>query len=415
LRLRVARFLDLNLWVVPMMCMVGCVLLAILTLRVDRHYDYALIAQSLTGTPTDAQTLLTTIVSSMVTLITLVLTVMTLAVQLAMEQFSPRIVQALLRDRGNQISMGLFGGTAVYAFIAQSGIDDQKNHVPGVTVLMSYLLMLASLAVLVLYVSRSGQSLRASGLIDLVGDHFRTEVGRCPNLQGRPLPAPAQVVLSGGHGVIVAIDTDRLVRLAQGADTVLTLVPMMGDFVPGAAPLVRIHGDSTRLDHDRVRRAVLLGPERTHHDDPVFALTKLVEIAVRCARTDPGTSIQALDRIHDGLRDLVQRELHDGRYTDDEGQVRLEVRTVQWDGYVKLAFDEIIEVGAAVPKIDRRLRAALLDLASVSPPERRLELDRELEVLERAVARLDGHLAETARNADGQGFGSGGDLTHRRR
>ena len=109
----------------------------------------------------------------MVTLITLVLTVMTLAVQLAMEQFSARIVQALLRDRGNQISMGLFGGAAVH-----------------------------------------------DGLIDLVSGHFRSEVDRCPSLPGGPPPPPpADVVLSAGHGVIVAIDTDRLVRLAEHGDT----------------------------------------------------------------------------------------------------------------------------------------------------------------------------------------------------
>lgn len=78
---------------------------------------------------------------------------------------------------------------------------------------------------------------------------------------------------------------------------------------------------------------------------------------------DPATSVQALDRIHDGLRDLAHRRLHDGRYTDQEGQLRLIVRTLQWDGYVRLAFDEIREAGAGTPKIDRRLRAALLNLA----------------------------------------------------
>jgi hypothetical protein len=51
-----------------------------------------------TGPPTAAQTVLSTIATSMVTLITIVLTVTTVAVQLAMGQFSPRIVGALLQD-----------------------------------------------------------------------------------------------------------------------------------------------------------------------------------------------------------------------------------------------------------------------------------------------------------------------------
>jgi uncharacterized membrane protein len=182
LRLRITRFLDQNHWVLSMICVLGAIALALTTLAIDRRFNYSLVPETITGTATAAQTLLSTIVTAMVTLMTLVLTIMTLAVQLAMEQFSPRIVPALLRDRGNKLSMGLFGGAAAYAFIAASSIDDQNGRVPGLTVVISYLLMLASLVVLILYISRSGDALRAAGLIDLVGDHLQSEIEKLPQL-----------------------------------------------------------------------------------------------------------------------------------------------------------------------------------------------------------------------------------------
>jgi uncharacterized membrane protein len=409
LRLRIQRFFDLNLWVVPLSCVVVCMVLALLTVRIDRHYDYSLVPSSVTGTPGAAQALLNTIVSSMVTLITLVLTIMTLAVQLAMEQFSPRIVQALLRDRGNKLSMGLFGGAAAYAFIAVSAVDDENGRIPGLTVLISYLLMLASLAVLILYISRSGQSLRAAGLIDLVGNHFRHEVAKCPPMAGAAVAVADDAVPSGSHGVVVGVDEPRLVKIAESADVLLELVPMMGDFVPLDAPLVRVRGDPGAVNHRRVRRAILLGPERTHYDDPAFALTKLVEIALR-AGTDTTTTVQVIDRIEDGLRQLACRELHDGRYRDAAGQVRLVVRTIDWDGYVRLGFEEIRETAGDIPKIARRLRSALQDLVAVAPADRRAEPRRQLELLNRKTQQLEGEAARAADVADSQGFGSGRDV-----
>ena len=60
------------------------------------------------GTPTAVQTILSTAGSAMLTLTTIVLTVMTLGVQLAMQQFSPRIVRALLDDPAKAFKRGAF-------------------------------------------------------------------------------------------------------------------------------------------------------------------------------------------------------------------------------------------------------------------------------------------------------------------
>ncbi|WP_425433743.1 DUF2254 family protein [Nocardioides exalbidus] len=123
--------------------------------------------------------MLSTIVTSLVTLITLVLTAITVAVQLAMAQFSPRIVGALLRDRWSQPTHGLFAATLVYASLATPQIDDVAaggdGYMPGPTMLIAYLLMLVSIVALVLYVHHAGQTLRVAGLIDLVGDHLHEE------------------------------------------------------------------------------------------------------------------------------------------------------------------------------------------------------------------------------------------------
>jgi uncharacterized membrane protein len=87
-----------SLWFVPVMCVLAGAAISFGTISLDRAYDYQAIPQVLVGRPTSANAILTTIAVSMVSLAALVLTITMVVVQLAMGQFSPRIVQRILRD-----------------------------------------------------------------------------------------------------------------------------------------------------------------------------------------------------------------------------------------------------------------------------------------------------------------------------
>jgi uncharacterized membrane protein len=97
---RATRALWSTLWLVPLLCLAGGVVVALGTLAVDRRHDYRLVPHGLTGGPA-VEAMLSTFATSMVSLTTLVLTLV--AVQLAMGQFSstpqvPRRLRAALED-----------------------------------------------------------------------------------------------------------------------------------------------------------------------------------------------------------------------------------------------------------------------------------------------------------------------------
>jgi uncharacterized membrane protein len=177
--------------------------------------------------------------------------------------------------------------------------------------------------------------------------------------------------------------------MATDADCVLEPVPARGDFVPRGAPLFRVVGDPGALDRDEVARLVV-GNERSHTEDPAYGFRRLVDVAERSISApfnDPTTALEALDRLHDLLRQLIARPFPSIRHTDDQGRLRLLVPNLDWDGYFRLAFDEIRIAGTPSPQVTRRLAAALTDLASVAPPERRPALNRRLRLLSAAVHR----------------------------
>ncbi|MGY1830247.1 DUF2254 domain-containing protein [Geodermatophilus sp. SYSU D01180] len=425
--LRLQRFVRTSLWLLPIGCLAAGALLVVGTLAVDQATGYRLVPQSLTGTPSDAQTILSSFATAMVSLTSLVLTVTLVAVQLAMGQFSPRIVGALLTDRWSQLAIGLFGASFLVAVLTLREIrGSDTGTVPGLSMLLCYLLMLASIVVLVLFVHHIGQGLRVAGLIDLVGDRSREfivrEHGERPAVTGGP-----DEMVAARPGNVVRVDRPALVAAARRADCVLELVPVIGDFVVGGAPLFRVHPDTRspvsadgpsagRLRDTDVTRHVLLGPERVHTEDLAYGFRKLVDIAVRSIAqpfNDPTTTVQALHRLHDLLRQIAARPLPCGEHRDEDGVVRLLERTVSWDGYVRLAFDEIRLAGASEPQVTRKVCAALADLKSVAPPDRQEPLDRQLRLLTAAVRRAhdDDEDVLAALTPDTEGIGSGADVT----
>ena len=210
-------------------------------------------------------------------------------------------------------------------------------------------------------------------------------------------------------GVVVMIDVEGLIEQARRADDCFEMPVAVGDFVPRGAPLVAVPRQRA-LDQRAIRRMVLLDNERSHVGDAAYGLRKLVDIAERSIASspydDPVTAVQAIDRLHDGLRQLCLRQ-HPERTapTTSDGVLRLVTRELAWHGYVALAFEELVGLGSSSPVVARRLLAALDDLIAVAPPERRPPLEAQRRRL------LAGRGDEgTPLVPDVQGLGSGQDL-----
>ncbi|HEX2363298.1 MAG TPA: DUF2254 family protein, partial [Jiangellaceae bacterium] len=173
----------------------------------------------------------------------------------------------------------------------------------------------------------------------------------------------------------------------------------------------KVHGDPAALEDDDALGGLVLGLERTLDQDVAYGLRMLVDIAERSLADspflDPTTAVQAVDRLHDCLRQLAGRDFPDGLYRDEDGELRLIVPSMDWDAYVHLAFDEIRLAGAGSPQVPRRLRAALEDLIEVAPPERREVLRRQLDLLATSTdaAMKDERDVALALNEDRRGLG----------
>ncbi|NLX00315.1 MAG: DUF2254 domain-containing protein [Actinomycetales bacterium] len=96
---KILSHLRHGLWFIPLVYGVAGLILNVITTTLDSMTDFRLIPLSVIGGPDAALGILGAVAASMISLVATVLSITMVVVQLAMGQFSPRIVQTFLQDR----------------------------------------------------------------------------------------------------------------------------------------------------------------------------------------------------------------------------------------------------------------------------------------------------------------------------
>lgn len=421
-RFKLREALSTSLWFIPLLCVLGAIVLYLLASYVDRRHESWGSGLVFKGSAEGAHELLGAITSSVITFTAVVFSVTIVALQLASQQFSPRVLRTFLRDRPTQLTLGLFVATLTYAVLVLRDVrvetSRQEEFVPRLSVMLCLVVLAVSIAMFVVYLHHTARSLRVSTIIQSVAGETRAVIERLlpdepdpPSAVPRLLAAPVGVVRAERHGVVAAVSHQELARHASHGDVVVAVVPAIGDFVPRGAPLLEVYGNGDHLDERQLCGAVAITRERTMRQDPSFGFRQIVDIAVRALSpgvNDPTTAVQCLDELHDLLRIIGQRPAWSGQVRDGRGEVRVLVPQPTWSTYLSLALDEIRTAGARQLQITRRMRALLDDLEAVVPEERRAAVRVQIGKLDLAVVRSfgrDGQEEDLASAADPQGIG----------
>ncbi|MDP2847051.1 MAG: DUF2254 domain-containing protein [Humidesulfovibrio sp.] len=365
------------------------------------------------------------------------------AIQVAGGQYTPRIIATtLLRDKVIRSIVGLFAFTLLWTNRAMMQLGFDPN-VPQLQVFLAGMFGVASLIAFIVLIDYCAKLLRPVSLVGRVGQQGIQAIRNIyPNLttnvrtphghygkRGMPLPpwraggvtaamspaverGPADRTIShaGQSAIVLAVNLQKLVHEAQRADSIIELVPQVGDFVAVDEPLFRVYGNAESIDASVLRTLVAFGAERTIEQDPMFPFRIAVDISLKAlspAINDPTTAVLAIDQLHRLLRQVGERSLHGQEMLDSAGRPRLIFRTPNWEDFVHITFREIRHCGIGNLQVVRRLRAVIENLQQSLPEHRHPALLIELELLDRAAERqyeFPEDLA-LARIADSQGLG----------
>jgi len=414
---RAWSYLRSALWAVP----ITSVLLALIVIVVMHHLD-GWVTRDLTGLGVNgARTLFQTNITLTVTFVVFTFGSLLVAIQIASGQLTPRIIATtLLCDRVIRYTIGLNMFTLLFAV---SALNRTVDSVPQLVTLTAMVLGIACIVSFLFLIDYTARLLRPVRLVALVCDQgldvirsVYPESGSVvdgregADVAWRPGRPPRIVVQEGRSQIVLAVEIESLVKEARRLDGIVEFVPQVGDFVAADEPLFNLHGGAAGIDDATLRETVAFGSERTLEQDPMFAFRILVDIALKAlspAINDPTTAVLAIDQIHRLLRVVGRRHLHDETIRDAAGQVRVILRTPNWEDFVHIACNEIRACGAGSVQIPRRMRAMLENLIRTLPAQRHLALREQLDLLDRTLPdyyKLPEDLA-LARIADAQGLG----------
>jgi uncharacterized membrane protein len=419
--------LSESMLVVPAICVVLALALSWGMMYWDRVAPLTLLSSI---SPGSAGAALSALASGMLAFTGFVTSVVLLIVQFGTSEFGPRLLRWFRRDRTLKYALSAFIATFLFALVSTAQVGSgPKAVVPSRTLLTALALTLLSVIMFLVLVDRTSNGLRVASVVQSV-DGAAREVFDAVYPPTASVASAAQEAASSLNSstpvqtlhhkdvgaVIMTLDRAGLAALAERKGAVIEMVHAVGDHIPTGGTVLNVHGASP-LPLRKMRRAIVMGDERTIDDDPAFAIRMLVDVAIKAlspAVNDPTTAVQSLDRIEDLLRYAADKHLSVGIVADTAGTIRLIYPTPTWDDLVELALAEIRAFGAGQYQIARRLRALLDSLLEDVPERRRPALHEQKVLLEDAV---DSAFPESQRRealvADRQGIGMSGRASDR--
>ncbi len=415
-----------SLWFVPATLTLGAIVLALVTIQIDAA---GLLPRApagiwlFSGTAPGARGVLTAIASGFITVTGVVFSITIVALQLASTQFTPRILRNFTSDPVNQLVLGVFIATFTYALLVvrvvrgpQDGVTAEQvreglaatprgpveGFVPNLSVTVALGLAVISIGFLIYFIDHAARSIRASVIIDRVtSDAMRIVERRFPETVGEPTESmdgvvpdsPGYVIVSERSGYVQGVDEDALLKLLGEGATVIRMEPEIGSYLLPGAGLATVWPAGAGSDEgvaDGVRKAFVLGHERTPHLALELGITELADMAVKALSpgiNDPTTAILCVDRIAEILLAAGRRE-PPGRVrrpAGDGGTLLLPL--TRFESLVNTAFDEIRHYGVENPRFALTFLERLGDLGLLLPPHRRPPVARHAAALLRTAGK----------------------------
>jgi uncharacterized membrane protein len=360
-----------------------------------------------------ARSLLATIAGSMISIAATVFSITIVALSLAAGQMGPRLLRTFMRDRGTQLSLGMFIATFAFCIVVLGVVNASgaAPFVPKASVTAALALALISLAVLIYFIHHVATSIQAPEVIAVVGaeldrcveELFPQQIGSEPrgDVEAGPVALPAMVATAGAavraraSGYVQQIDAEALVDIANRADIVIGIERRPGDHVIGGTTIARIWPVDKCTDDlcGQVCETIVLGAVRTPLQDVKFLINQLVEIAQRALSpgiNDPSTAEACIDRLGVALGHLTQRRMPSSVRVDASGRPRVIVARVDsFKTLLDAALDPIRHYSASCVQVSVSLARLLADLAQlVHHDERRQALLEQAQMIQRSAQHL---------------------------
>lgn len=252
---------------------------------------------------TTARSIISAIVSGVISLTVFSFSMVMIVLNQAASQLSNRVLNRLIGNRFQQVVLGIYIGTIVFALFLLTAIRDIDAgiYIPALSTYLLILLTIFDIFLFIYFLHYITQSVKYEVIINRIYKNTKDVMESACTLPRQP---PTPIVLNGNHyvlanssGVYEGFDTESLLHLADKSDCLFYTLHTPGTFVLQGLPILQVSKPIDPEIMKDVARAVRVNTSESVEENFCYGMRQLSEIGMKALSpgiNDPGTAIIAL-------------------------------------------------------------------------------------------------------------------------
>lgn len=345
-----------------------------------------------------ARDLMSTIAASMMTVAGVVFSITIVALAQASTQYTSRVLRNFMRDRRNQVVLGVFLGVFAYCIGVMRSIPGHGDvpFVPHLALSGGLVLVLVAVTFLAVFIHHLAAQIQSGAIAKGIADDTLATIETLfpEPLEGDDVTPDSQLpeglrwhaVRAPQLGYIERVDPHALLDFAREHEVVVRMERNVGDFASPDRTIASI-GAAQAPDADAMddlSGLFAIDSYRSIEQDIAFGLRQLVDVALKALSpgiNDTTTAITSLDYLSVILERLAGRRL-EPRPLCDGGTLRVIPMGPDFERLLALGMDQILENAHGNTVVLLRMLQAIEQIrAGAHSPARQRMLDAKRDVI----------------------------------
>ena len=249
-----------------------------------------------------ARTIIGSIASGIISLTVFSFSMVMIMLNQAASQMSNRVLGQLIGNKFQQVVLGIYIGTIIYAFFLLSTIRDIDAgiYIPALSTYLLIFFTIFDIFIFIYFLHYITQSVKYEVVIQRVfKDTLDSLKKSCPNAQ------PSQVVIldtpylvgATSTGIMEAIDRHTLKNICSEHDLNITVLICQGTFVLKGTPIAAVSKTIEEQVQNKLLESFSVNLNETISGNFFYGFKQLREISLKALSpgvNDPGTAILSL-------------------------------------------------------------------------------------------------------------------------
>jgi uncharacterized membrane protein len=381
-------------WFLPTLILCSAVLLSIGLVSLDNAITISKegwISFFLVNSSDSARSILSTISGAMIGVAGTVFSVTLVALTLASSQFGPRLIKNFMYVTLNQVVLGSYIATYLYCLLVLNSITDSDGYtfIPSISILVAIFIAIANIVLLIVFIHQIAVSIQADKVISGISDFIARQLETLfPERMGDEKAEEKKIdidavassykkrisIKSPRSGYLQYISPESLITLVSKEDSLLKVHYRPGSYLVKGIEIAELmsNSDWEEEEVDRLLDQFVIGSMKMSQQDLEYSIHQMVEMASRALSpgvNDPYTAIACIDNLTSTMSYLAQAKFPSKYRFDEEGNLRVIVKVLDFEGVLNAAFNQIRQFSAGSTAVIIRLMEALTTIQEFTQNE----------------------------------------------